>query len=324
MAQKDSAGVRRASAVDDQEEKAKATNASLLENEKSNPTPLYQASMPPSPPPSPSQRAALPSKEEMNKRRSIYAELSNYIDDLKTSSSSRPGTSQGPQSDDEGSTGVSFPSNFDEVVSCMTRADLTVGVGDGGEVEGGTAAPFSNGPPTDASVDWSKYALSDGISKLGVYYQYEQELKRDQSDRDRIEKAMAKVQMLDRKIGIKEVEHGARLEEYKREVDELQLEVDRFSKEYRENNGVAPPGSKHKSPDGKTAGLDVPEAGRYYGSGPPSSRSSTSTRGGRVFLTDKMREATPRSARYRQRSDLVSPAGSDVSELNGLKVRRPV
>ena len=147
----------------------------------------------------------------MNKRRSIYAELSNYIDGLKSSSSSRPGTGQGPQSDDEGVTGVSFPSNFDEVVSCMTRSDLTVGVEDGGEGEGGgTAAPFSNGPPTDASVDWSKYALSDGISKLGVYYQYEQELKRDQSDRERIEKAMAKVQMLDRKIGVKEVEHTAR------------------------------------------------------------------------------------------------------------------
>ena len=95
-----------------------------------------------------------------------------------------------------------LPGNFDEVVSCMTRNDLTGGGSNSNnsegltdlDLEGNTSeGPFTNGPPTDASVDWSKYALSDGIGKLGVYYQYEKELKRDQSDRERIEKAMSKV-----------------------------------------------------------------------------------------------------------------------------------
>ncbi|GMH98209.1 hypothetical protein TrST_g3728 [Triparma strigata] len=290
--------------------------------------------MPPSPPPSPSQRSSTePSSTEMDKRRSIYAELSTYIDDLKTQT--RPGS--GPQIDEDAQgSAVMLPDNFEEVVSCMTRNDLTGGGvtdldietmgGDGHtDGEGHETGPFTNGPPTDASVDWSKYALSDGISKLGVYYQYEKELKRDQSDRERIEKAMSKVKMLDRKIGIKEVEHEAKIEEFKQEIEELQGEVDRASEEYMGMHGVAPPGSKLRgSPDGKDRrerereGLTIPEAD-YYGEGPPSSRSSTSTRGGRVFLTDKMRGATPRSARKSQRGDLTSPAGSDV---DGLKAPR--
>jgi hypothetical protein len=35
-------------------------------------------------------------------------------------------------------------------------------------------------------VDWSKVALAEGLGKLGVYYKYEQELKRDQSDREKV------------------------------------------------------------------------------------------------------------------------------------------
>jgi hypothetical protein len=41
-----------------------------------------------------------------------------------------------------------------------------------------------------------------------------------------IEKALAKVQLLDRKIGVKEMEHGARIGEYKKEVEGLEKEIE--------------------------------------------------------------------------------------------------
>lgn len=96
--------------------------------------------------------------------------------------------------------------------------------------------------------------------------------------------------MLDRKIGIKEIEHESKIEEFKQEIDSLQSEVDAAAHEYMGMHGVAPPGSKLRgSPNTKNSQpLKIPEVD-YYGDGPPSSRSSTSTRGGRVFLTDKMR-----------------------------------
>ena len=294
--------------------------------------------MPPSPQESPHRSArasvAEESKDDEEKRRSIYGELSRYLAELKSSSAGRPlsscpgssgSSSSVPQVDNSaggeggegtGITAVDIPSNFDEVVSCMSRADLEFGVdgqaarhdetyqqkgrakGSGQllSVEAATASPFSQGPPTESSIDWSKYALSEGISKLGIYYQYEEELKRDQSERERIEKAMAKVQLLDRKLSVKEVEHDARIAEYAKEVDDLQKEIAMYEGEYHDLHGVAPPGHRLKSSPGKGRQQDYqngPED-HSYGSGPPSSRGSTGS--SRFFLTDKLRKATPRSA----------------------------
>jgi len=48
-------------------------------------------------------------------------------------------------------------------------------------------------------------------------------LKRDASDRERMERALAKVTLLDRKISVRESEHGATLDGYKQEIEELQV-----------------------------------------------------------------------------------------------------
>lgn len=198
------------------------------------------------PPPSTSsanQHRSINDEDEDEKRRSIYGELRTYLSSLKLSSTSRPSSSSDqPQVNESGDKNegpvIDFPDNFDDVVSLMSRADLEFGEdGDGPEVEVGADTPFSNGPPTETSVDWSKFALSEGISKLGVYYKYEQELKRDQSDREKIEKALAKVQLLDRKIEVREMEHGARIGEYKKEVEGLEKEIDAFENEVRLSKG---------------------------------------------------------------------------------------
>ncbi|GMI47995.1 hypothetical protein TrCOL_g631 [Triparma columacea] len=287
--------------------------------------------MDPSLPPPPSQppsRASVVDEEEDKKRRSIYGELRTYLDGLKASSSSRPSSSsEQPQVNDSGDDNegpsIDFPENFDDVVSLMSRADLEFGEdGDRPEVEIGADTPFSNGPPTESSVDWSKVALAEGLGKLGVYYKYEQELKRDQSDREKIEKALAKVQLLDRKIGVKEMEHGARIGEYKKEVEGLEKEIEMFEQEYVNAHGVAPPGSRLKSSPQKPSKPNPHLIDEAYQNGPPSSRSSTSSN--RFFLTDKLRKNTPRSARKVSRSAMASPAGSDISDVQGLKAMRSV
>jgi hypothetical protein len=169
-----------------------------------------------SPPPSP----PLPPDPSDAKRRSIYAELSNYLEDLKSRSAT---SASSPATEEQDEPVIAFPSNYESVVDLMNSAGDRLGAGAlapvsvGGETPG-SDAPFSAGPPTQDSVDWSKYALSEGLGKQGVYYKYEAELKRDQSDRERMEKALAKVQLLDRKISVKESEHGHTLDTYRQEI----------------------------------------------------------------------------------------------------------
>ncbi len=160
----------------------------------------------------------------------------------------------------------------------MSRSDLTVSVDSPSE------------SPAPNSIDWTKHALSANLASVGVYSKYEEELKRDLSDRDKMEKALAKVQLLDRKISIKEAERDAMNEEFDLVNTQLQNEIHSANQAYALEHGVPPPGER-KAP--------LPSPPR--GSTPPmSARSSSSDR---FFVTDKMRRATPRP--------LPSPASSD-------------
>ena len=287
-------------------------------------------------------RPSLPSLQEteaeMTKRRNIYAELSSYLDDLRGSSStakgvvgssspssrgaSRPGTSSSSAS-------VDFPTNFDEVVQLMTRSDLVISDdadddaavgGPSSAAHGTTGGPRSNlsGPRTVDSMDWSSYALSEGLSKLSFYNQYELELSRDRTERDRLSLALAHVAALDRKLSHAESSARVLVSSGVALLEDLAREVADYETQYEAMHGVRPPGLPPRFDKGRVGEDDEDDLQRLtretlsqldalHGGGassqqgasgttsPKGSARATSSKGNkRLFITDKYRKGTPR------------------------------
>lgn len=148
-------------------------------------------------------------------RRETQKELSAYINCLQKSSKQSQNHDKKLEQDKENyeniniEGGVEFPSNFDEVVECMSRHDL-----------------ISRETECDKNESyWPHQMLLDGVTKTCCFKDYDDDSKIFQ-EKEKIAKELSKIKMYDRKIAFKEDMQVTNQAKYEEDISKLNGEIE--------------------------------------------------------------------------------------------------
>ena len=212
-------------------------------------------------------------------RNEIQVELSQYVRNLKSKNNpieqNKQCAGKDLESGDGGSSnlsnGVIFPSNFDDVVDCISREDLIDRKRkDNSEKENAKGL-------TNHEFDWAHHIFFAGVSELGIFREYESELTEKLTRQEDLQNELSKILLNDRKI--------ARIEKEQNENDiKFESEITKLKGELKTTSLANTEMTVSTSSDDS---ISSPAAERSIHNGADKSR---------FFMTDTFRSMTPTSS----------------------------